>query len=71
MGLCSRAFSANYGVCLITRGELRATNEGIWIVWDDGARRECSFKIDSQKVISILLIEGEITHQHTVEVLRF
>ncbi|CAN1165414.1 Putative ribonuclease H protein At1g65750 [Linum perenne] len=69
-GYCLMAFSANLGICSITRAEMRGAIIGLKIVWDLGFRR-VEVQLDSAIAISLLSEEGNVTHHHRSEVLDF
>ncbi|CAN0878496.1 Putative ribonuclease H protein At1g65750 [Linum grandiflorum] len=52
-GIPLRAFAANYGICTITRAELRAALYGIQIAWEQDYKK-VNLQIDSAAVISLI-----------------
>ncbi|CAN0877469.1 Putative ribonuclease H protein At1g65750 [Linum grandiflorum] len=62
-GICQAAFAANYGICTITRAELRAALTGLHLAWDLGYRK-VDLQVDSMTVVSLLQSQGETDHRH-------
>ncbi|CAN0919394.1 Putative ribonuclease H protein At1g65750 [Linum grandiflorum] len=60
----------NLGIFCITRAELRAVVIGLQLAWER-VYRKVRVQLDSQAAIQLLLVEREITHQYSSEVLSF
>ncbi|CAN1191409.1 hypothetical protein LINPERPRIM_LOCUS42128 [Linum perenne] len=59
--------SSNFGNCSITRAKILV---GLELAWNVGYRRIC-LQIDSIVVGLILTKNGDLSHQHAREVMRF
>ncbi|CAN1139782.1 Putative ribonuclease H protein At1g65750 [Linum perenne] len=70
LGRCRAAFSLNLGSCSITRAEIRGVIFGLQLAWDLGYRRVLA-QLDSSAAIAILEADGDVTHQHALEVFQF
>ncbi|CAN1784065.1 Putative ribonuclease H protein At1g65750 [Linum perenne] len=70
MGRCSAAYSLNFGICSITRAELRGLLFGLQLAWERGHRRVTA-QLDSAVAVDLLQASGEITHHHAAEVYQF
>ncbi|CAN0825634.1 Putative ribonuclease H protein At1g65750 [Linum grandiflorum] len=68
LGICRAAFAANFGVCSITRAELRAALHGLRLAWDMGFR-SVNLQVDSAVVVSYLQSTsvGDLRHQSCIE----
>ncbi|CAN1840954.1 Putative ribonuclease H protein At1g65750 [Linum perenne] len=69
-GNWSTAFTVNLGVCSITRAEIRGVIEGLRLAWSAG-HRKILVQTDSRTALALLTDPGEVTHNHSLEVLQF
>ncbi|CAN1131193.1 Putative ribonuclease H protein At1g65750 [Linum perenne] len=69
-GLCSLAFTANLGICSITRAELRGIILDLNLAWDAG-HRKVLVQSDSQVAVNLLTADSEASHHHAHEVVQF
>ncbi|CAN1179328.1 Putative ribonuclease H protein At1g65750, partial [Linum perenne] len=65
-----KAFTANLGICSITRAELRGALIGLMIAWEAGHRR-IKLQMDSTAAIAIFNAPDDPMHQHSLEVTQF
>ncbi|CAN1187401.1 Putative ribonuclease H protein At1g65750 [Linum perenne] len=69
-GNFAQAFSANVGICSITRAEMKAVVEGLKLAWGTGIRM-LEIQCDSGAALSLLLNGAQMTHQHMALVAEF
>ncbi|CAN1823544.1 Putative ribonuclease H protein At1g65750, partial [Linum perenne] len=69
-GRLLKAFTANIGVCSITRAEIRGVLTGLRLAWEAGYKKVL-VHMDSRAAIALLQDPNHVTHHHAIEVLQF